>query len=205
MTAMTRADDELLLGDWACLGILCAAPSHGFAISARLRPTGDVGRVWSLSRPLTYRSLDKLLERELIHAVGEEPGIAGGNRTILAPTRLGRAAFRRWVTTPVSHVRDLRSELLLKLVLAELCSIDVTAMLRLQRHQLHETVAALDQHVDAGHDVVALWRAEASAGALRFVERLLVTPAPSTGVARRARTSTPSARRTPRAPRRTPG
>src|SRR6478672_10306747 len=111
------ASEQLLLGEWACLGILYEGPAHGFAIASRLKPEGDVGRVWSLSRPLTYRSLDQLAVRGHIHPIGEEPGIAGGNRTILAATRQGRAALRKWLATPVPHLRDLRSELLLKLIL----------------------------------------------------------------------------------------
>src|SRR5262245_34675006 len=114
---------ELLPGEWACLGILYPAPAQGFAIAARLKPDGDVGRVWSLSRALTYRSLEQLEIREYVHAVGEEPGIAGGNRTILATTRTGRAQLRKWLATPVAHPRDIRSELLLKLVIADLCRI----------------------------------------------------------------------------------
>ena len=106
-----RAEHDLLLGEWACLGILYAAPTHGFAIAARLKPDGDVGRVWSLSRALTYRSLAQLFERGYALEVGEEPGIAGGNRTILAATRTGRAQVRKWLNAPVSHLRDLRSEL----------------------------------------------------------------------------------------------
>src|SRR4051794_24394881 len=101
-----RADDELLLGEWACLGILYAGPSHGFAIASRLKPSGDIGRVWSLTRPLTYRALEQLEARGYVHPVGEEPGIAGGNRTILAATRLGRSRLRSWVRTPVGHLRD---------------------------------------------------------------------------------------------------
>ncbi|MCU1503128.1 MAG: hypothetical protein JWM12_2482, partial [Ilumatobacteraceae bacterium] len=108
----TREQHVLLLGEWACLGILYARPSHGFAIAARLKPGGDIGRVWSMSRPLTYRSLEQLTARGFVHAVGEEPGIAGGNRTILAATRAGRANFRKWLANPVAHMRDLRSELL---------------------------------------------------------------------------------------------
>ena len=121
--------EQLLLGEWACLGILYQGPTHGFAIASRLKPGGDIGRVWSLSRPLTYRSLDQLTQRGHIHPIGEERGIAGGNRTILAATRQGRAALRKWVATPVAHLRDLRSELLLKLVIAEQCGIDVLPML----------------------------------------------------------------------------
>ncbi|MBI5088623.1 MAG: PadR family transcriptional regulator, partial [Actinobacteria bacterium] len=96
----TRTTEQLLLGEWACLGILYPAPAHGFAVAARLKPSGDIGRVWSLSRPLTYRSLEQLAARGYVHAVGEEPGIAGGNRTILAATRTGRAQLRRWLAAP---------------------------------------------------------------------------------------------------------
>lgn len=166
----------MLLGDWACLGILYPAPSHGFAVAARLKPDGDIGRVWSLSRALTYRCLDQLTRRDLIRAIGEEPGIAGGNRTILAPTRTGRAQLRRWLTTPVEHLRDLRSELLLKLVLAEHCAIDVSAMLDAQRARIAALADTL--HADASQrpgDVVALWRAESSSAALRFLERVSST------------------------------
>ena len=176
MVAVSRANDQqLLLGEWACLGLLYPAPTHGFAIAARLKPTGDVGRVWSLSRPLTYRSLDQLAARGYVHAIGSEKGIAGGNRTILAATRTGRAQLRRWLQTPVPHLRDLRSELLLKLVVAANCDIDITEMLH-QQHahilSLVEVLADPDTNADPD-DVVALWRAETSLGALRYVERLL--------------------------------
>ncbi|MCU1360241.1 MAG: PadR family transcriptional regulator [Ilumatobacteraceae bacterium] len=176
---MSRTDGHaLLLGEWACLGILYPAPSHGFAIAARLKPAGDVGRVWSLSRPLTYRSLEQLTAREYIHAIGEEPGIAGGNRTILAATRTGRAQLRKWLNTPVVHLRDLRSELLLKLVIADVCQIPVDDLLSKQQahiQQMATTLAAKAKHADAPVDVVALWRSESSQAALRFLDQISAT------------------------------
>jgi PadR family transcriptional regulator AphA len=170
----TRTTEQLLLGEWACLGVLYPAPAHGFAIAARLKPTGDVGRVWSLSRPLTYRSLDQLTMRGYIHAIGEEPGIAGGNRTILAATRSGRAQLRRWLGAPVVHLRDLRSELLLKLVIAQICQVDLSTMLVQQREHIEQLAAALNGQIDEADDVdvVALWRSESSSAALRFLGRL---------------------------------
>ena len=140
--------EQLLLGEWACLGILYPAPTHGFAIAARLKPGGDVGRVWSLSRPLTYRSLEQLTIRGYIQSVGEEPGIAGGNRTILAATRTGRAQLRKWLATPVVHFRDLRSELLLKLILADICAIDITRMLEAQRAHIADMAEAINAQID---------------------------------------------------------
>ena len=173
MTGVTRADDELLLGEWACLGLLYAGNSHGFALSVRLRPSGDVGRVWSLSRPLVYRSLEQLTARGFIRELGEEPGIAGGNRTVLAATRTGRHRVRTWLTQPVEHLRDLRSELLLKLVIAQICGVDPMPLVLAQRAQvvrIRDALAPVDG--DADLDVVRLWRHEASCAALRFLDEV---------------------------------
>lgn len=170
---MSRADDaarEPLLGEWACLGILMQAPAHGFAVAARLKPDGDIGRVWSLSRALTYRSLDLLTEAGLVHAVAEQAGIAGGTRTVLAPTATGRTRFRAWVHSPALHLRDLRSELLLKLVLAEQCGLPTKRLLSAQRARIQRIESAV---ASAGRDdVVALWRREAAYAALRFLDRV---------------------------------
>ena len=166
------AEHQLLLGEWACLGILCAKPSHGFAIAALLKPEGEVGRVWSLSRALTYRALDQLAQRGYVQPKGQEPGIAGGNRTILAPTRSGRAHLKKWLDQPVGHLRDVRSELLLKVVLADMNGVDATAMLVAQRDSFAPMAARLAAHDDTG-DPVAMWRIESSQAAVRFVERLL--------------------------------
>ena len=179
------SEQQLLLGEWACLGILYPAPIHGFAIAAQLKPNGHVGRVWSLSRALTYRSLEQLAIRGYIQPVGEEPGIAGGNRTILRATPTGRAELRKWLLSPAVHLRDLRSELLLKLIVAEHCGINVRTMLQRQRDHIAEMAEALATASDdpstldpaaldpAALDVVALWRDESSRAALRFLDRVL--------------------------------
>jgi PadR family transcriptional regulator AphA len=147
---------------------------HGFAIATRLKPDGDIGRVWSLSRALTYRSLEQLTGRGLIRPVGEERGLAGGNRLILAVTPTGRAQLRRWLRAPVVHLRDVRSELLLKLVIAESCAIDIADMLARQRTLIADLAHALVPPANEGQpvDVVALWRHESAEAALRFLDRV---------------------------------
>lgn len=169
---MTRRDGELLLGEWAALGALVDQRAHGFAVAARLGPDGDIGRVWSMSRALTYRALSQLEARELIHGVGEERG-AGPNRRLLAPTPRGRRRLRAWCSQPVDHLRDLRSELLLKLLLGRICRIDTSGMLAAQREVVTRLTAALDAATDRpGADVVDLWRSESAHAALRFLERV---------------------------------
>jgi len=172
--ARTRSD-SLLLGEWACLGILAHAPAHGYDVAMRLAPTGDVGRVWSLRRSLTYRALDQLTQRNLIAPIAEEKGKAGGVRTILAPTKEGRAAVKRWLHEPVSHIRDVSGELLLKLVLSK----DPQSLLEAQRARFAPMVEALANPGDARQttaDQVAVWRYESSRAVLRFIDRMLGEP-----------------------------
>jgi PadR family transcriptional regulator AphA len=159
-----------LLGEWACLGIRYDTPAHGWAVATRLRPDGDIGRVWYLSRPLTYRAIDQLVGRAWIAAVGEEPGAGGPNRTILAATRAGRAQFRAWLRTPVEHLRDLRSELLLKLVFADDLGVDLGDMIARQRTIVDSLATALSERASDEPDVVHLWRAAATAAAQRFLD-----------------------------------
>ncbi len=173
--ARTRTD-ELLLGEWACLALLTESPAHGYDIAARLAPSGDIGRVWSLTRPLTYRALDQLAQRGLITPVAEERGKAGGKRTILAPTPQGRRLVRRWLEQPVPHFRDVRDELLLKLVLCSVLDVDRSKLLAAQRatfSPMVDALAASSGGRSAAPDPVAMWRYESSRAALRFIDRML--------------------------------
>lgn len=166
-----RALPNPLLGEWACLGILYDRPAHGWAIASRLRPDTDIGRIWHLTRPLTYRSIDQLIRRGWIHPVAHEPGRAGPNRTVLAATRAGRGQFRTWTRTPIVHLRNIRSELLLKLVLAEHNHIDTTAMLDHQRAVVDRHAASL-RAITESDDLVNLWRLESTHAARRFIDRI---------------------------------
>ena len=163
----------LLLGEWACLGILAQGPAHGFAVARRLGPEGDVGRVWSLSRPLTYRAIDSLVAHGHLHGVGDEPGTAGGPRRLYAPTAMGRAELTRWLGQPVLHVRDVRNELLLKLVL---CDLAGAARQPLVQAQLAVAVPLADKLSRAARhqpgDPVLAWRKESSRAVVRFLQQV---------------------------------
>ena len=52
------------------------------------------------------------------HPEGTEPGL-GPQRTVYAATAEGRGAADRWLYAPVEHIRQIRSELLLKLALLD--------------------------------------------------------------------------------------
>lgn len=173
MSRPSRDTERLLLGEWACLGVLAIGPTHGFAIASRLRPDADLGRIWSLSRPLTYRAIDQLLKNGYAEPVGEERGIAGGNRTVITITDTGLTALHEWVHRPVLHLRDLRSELLLKLRLAALLNAGVSVLVDAQRDVVTDIRHNLRSRLsDEPNDIVTRWRLETADAALRFLDSL---------------------------------
>jgi DNA-binding PadR family transcriptional regulator len=160
----------LLLGEWACLAALASGPRHGFAVAKRLEPEGEFGRVWTLSRPLTYRSLASLQDHGLIRPRRSEPGVGGPNRTVLAITAAGRRALDEWLSTPVGHPRDVRGELLLKIVvLAELGRTDAPLIADQLAVFERQRVSRLAELAEEATDPVRRWRLEFLDAAIRFL------------------------------------
>ena len=150
-TASPGEAADLSLAEGACLCLVVAGHEHGWALVRELAPTGEIGRIWSLSRPLTYRAIDRLVARGLLERGESVPGATGTARTLLTATPVGRRAARRWVRTPVAHLRDVRTELLVKLAMAE--------RLRIDRVQL----------VDEDHEASATTCADLRAGLVQQV------------------------------------
>ena len=160
----------LSLADHAVLALVAEQPRHGWAIVRELGPDGDVGRVWSLSRPLAYRSIDKLADRKLIRATRTEAG-DGPRRTIYATTTAGRREVEAWLDMPVEHLRDVRTELLLKVVIGARRGKDIRPLLRTQRRRLRPIIAGLGKAATAPRaDLVDIWRHESAQAVQRFLD-----------------------------------
>ena len=157
--------------EYAVLGVLAEGPSHGFAISKQLDPTAELGRVFTVRRPLVYRALDRLVEAEYAEAVSTEKGAAGPNRVIHRITPRGRRRLRRWLREPVEHVRDLRIEFLLKLALIRRSGNSPVNLIRDQRSALGSTLMALDERSEPD-DHVELWRQHNAAAAAAYLDDL---------------------------------
>jgi DNA-binding PadR family transcriptional regulator len=65
---------NLSLSDWAVLGVVIEAPTHGWPVVRALRGDGDLGKVWTVARPVVYRSLATLAAAGLIEEYDELPG-----------------------------------------------------------------------------------------------------------------------------------
>lgn len=176
----TVSDRPLLLGEWACLGILAETPAHGYTVAQRLAPNGDIGRIWSVSRSLTYRAIDHLLHRDLIGELREERGLAGGVRTLLRPTPRGRRVLKTWLSRPVEHLRDVRADLLVKLQLCRNLGVDARPLLEAQRASfapLATSLRATDARAEFDPDPVAVWRHQYSMATMRFLDEMVAAPA----------------------------
>jgi DNA-binding PadR family transcriptional regulator len=167
---------NLAPGEWAVLALLCERPAHGWALARQLAPAGELGSIWSLTRPLVYRSLEILEARGLIVPAGHEPGSRGPNRTIFRATPTGHAAVSEWLLEPVEHVREGRSLLLLKLVCAQRTCVDPTPLLTAQQEALAEAIESLEERVrdsDGVDSILLRFRLESSRAVGRFIDGML--------------------------------
>ena len=173
---MARASaPDLALTECVVLALVAEGRTHGWAVAELLAPDGAVGRVWTVRRPLVYRAIGQLVDAGLVREVGDAPSRRGPRRTLLQATPRGRRLAEAWVDEPVAHVRDLRTELLVKLLLAERAGRATDELVRRQRALLEPIAAELEaQLADAdGFDAVLLrWRVETSAAALRFLDAI---------------------------------
>ena len=167
---------ERSVPEWAALGLLCEGPRHGWAIARELASDGEIGRVFACTRPLVYRALGQLREARFVEERGTAASDEGPTRTTLAATRSGRSAFRKWRESAVEHVRDLRSELMLKLLFHERAGTDSTPLLRNQDAVLIRGELSLELQLREAADfdrTLVLWRLSVVRAALSFVEALL--------------------------------
>ena len=169
---------SLAPGEWAVLSLVSERPTHGFAVAKALGPEGEVGRVWSLSRPLVYRALDTLVDAGLVERGAVEPSSRGPQRTPIRATVRGRRRVGGWLREPVEHVREVRSLFMLKLLFTERSGLDPAPLFAAERAFLVPTLAALERKVKEEHGferTLAMWRLESTRAVVRFIDAVEVS------------------------------
>src|SRR5580704_16098416 len=138
---------ELSLTEWLILSLCCEGPTHGFAVARLLAQQGELGQVWRVPKPVIYRGLARLEQLGLVLTVGEQTTSLGPARSVVEATADGRQASAAWLGTPVRHIRDVRSELMVKLALLDRSGADPRALLTAQREQLAPIADALAERL----------------------------------------------------------
>jgi len=165
----------LSLPEWTVLAVLSQQRAHGFAVAQLTTPCGELGRVWQIPRQVIYRAIGRLAEAGLIRPESVEPGL-GPQRTIYTATPQGRQAAERWLDTPVEHVRDIRSHLLLKLALLDRSGADPSDLLRRQRAVLEPIAQAIEAEPpprESFDATLLAWRRVTVTAALDFLDTVI--------------------------------
>lgn len=170
------AQPPLSLPEWTVLTLISEGPTHGFAIARLTAAGGELGRIWHIPRPVVYRAIGRLKDAGLVTPQVVEPG-QGPQRTIYKATRKGRDAARTWLDTPVEHIRDVRSHLLLKLALLDRAGGDPAGLLKRQKAVLEPIASAIGAERTPGNGfdaTLAAWRRATAAAAIAFLDEVTV-------------------------------
>lgn len=163
--------ERLSLADNVCLALIVNGAEHGWAVVQQLQPETRLGRIWSLSRALTYRSIEHLIELKYVRRRGTTAG-RGADRRMVHATPLGRSVTCQWLDAPIEHLRDVRTELLLKLELRTQAKKPNVAFIRRQQKVFAPVISSLEATARSSRVPVDLWRSESAKSVGAFLQLL---------------------------------
>ena|SRR5215207_9398862 len=111
---MTKGKSGLSLGEYTILGILRERPMHGYDVARHFAPDRDLPLVVPMEMSNIYAMLKDLQEQGLIEGDREVVGLRPP-RTVFHLTPEAEALFHAWLEEPVGRMREVRSDLLVKL------------------------------------------------------------------------------------------
>ena len=168
-------DRPLLPGEYAVLGLLGAEPRHGYDVSRHWQNSA-LAEVLPLEQSVLYGYLRTLERRGYLDweeiRVGNRPP-----RRIFQLSEDGWSVLNAWMTAPVSRMREVRLDLLLKIYVLRL--IDPSREPRLLRDQVEvcrRYLADADAHLATAEGFEHLvWDSKrtAAAGVLAWLQALL--------------------------------
>ncbi len=98
--------------EYAILGLLNEGPLHGYAL--RKRVDAALAPFWTIATSQIYSALHSIENKGLVNVEVQMQEDRPPRKVYLITAR-GREEFRRWCSSPVRHLRDMRVEFLAKL------------------------------------------------------------------------------------------
>jgi len=182
---------QLSLIEATCLALIDQGATHGYDIAKRFHPDGDIGEVFTQTNPVVYRALKSLEAAQMVKST-DALGVRKQLKFALSVTEEGGRVLRGWLNAPAVHIRDLRTEFLVKLHLRELAGMKQGKFISLQRDALDQVLSRL--LANPSRSAVAIWRREQARAVARFLDELAGEEDPSTTNADREDTLQLSAR-----------
>ena len=168
---------QLSLIEATCLALMNQGATHGYDIAKRFHPEGDIGEVFTQTNPVVYRALKSLEAAKLVKST-DALGVRKQLKFALTVTAEGERVLHSWLNAPAMHIRDLRTEFLVKLHLRELAGLKQKKFIALQRGALENVLSHL--LANSSRSAVAIWRREQARAVARFLDELAGEEAPST-------------------------
>ena len=165
----SHASLELDVITGACVVLVHRGVGHGYDVARHFAPDGSLGAVLTLSRPVVYRAVKSLESAGLVESV-ESVGARGQLKWELTCTERGTTAAENWMNSPVTHLRDMRPEFLVKFLLLGESEKLRAQFVRRQRVVLEPIISTL--LANRATDAISLWRREQARAAMRFLDEL---------------------------------
>jgi DNA-binding PadR family transcriptional regulator len=163
---------RLSLAEGLVLCLVSEGPTYGLILARLLGPDGSLGRIWSVPKGVVYYTLQQLELLGLIRMTGEQRTGPGRARSFCEITPSGRAAAEAWLHVPADHVRDVRSEFMVKLALHDRTGSDSRPLVRAQLARLAPAATALEDRLRTAtgfERTMVLWRYEAMTATMQFL------------------------------------
>lgn len=142
---MPRVKAGLSPSEYAVLGVLSRGPDYGYRLQQYFSGKEGLARVCPIDSSMVYAILKSLSGLELIDGTWDNSQYPP--RAVYSISHEGEALFERWLRAPVSRIREVRFEFMIKLYFA------------LERGPAF-AAELIDQQVDACSSVVEQYEAE---------------------------------------------
>jgi PadR family transcriptional regulator AphA len=163
------AKHDAQLARHVVLALIVHQSRHGWALQEELAPRSEIGRAFTLSRQLVYRAIDTLESDGLVkRAIPKDGG--GADKVIISPTAAGKKITHQWLDQPVMHLRDVRTELVVKIMLRQRFTLPLSPFIDSQRTIFEPLIDAVNK--EHSHSPVDSWRRESASAVKRYLTRL---------------------------------
>ena len=162
-------NNHITLIEATCLALISQGSTHGYDIAKRFHPDGDIGEIFTQTNPVVYRALKSLEAAHLVKST-DALGVRKQLKFALSMTEEGGRVLNSWLNAPALHIRDLRTEFLVKLHLRGLAGMKQPKFIALQRDALGDVLSQL--LANPARNAVAMWRREQARAVARFLDEL---------------------------------
>jgi PadR family transcriptional regulator AphA len=142
---MSPRKSELSAAEYAILGLVYRQPGHGYQIAQEMAPNKGLGLICPLRLSNVYFLLGNLEQSGHIEVARRQADVYPP-KTVFQVTAAGRRAFQSWIRQPLTRLRQVRLDFLLKVYF-------------LRQQGVERILGLLDEQIEFCQRYVSEWKA----------------------------------------------